>query len=124
MTLSDGAYQLDSGVKELQSGTSELSSNSQALVGGVKELSGGADTLVEGVGELKDGAQELHDGMVKFDEEGIQKIADLFDGDLEAVLDALRGIQDADKSYRSFAGISDNMDGTVKFIVKSDSIGD
>ena len=36
----------------------------------------------------------------------------------QELFDRLKAIQEADEGYRSFAGISDNMDGSVKFIVK------
>jgi putative membrane protein len=75
------------------------------------------------VEKLKDGAEELHDGMTEFDEDGIQKLAGIVNDDLTQLIDRMKAIQQVDENYRSFAGISDTMDGTVKFIIKTDSIG-
>ena len=36
----------------------------------------------------------------------------------------VKAIADVSKNYRSFAGISENMDGQVKFIYRTDAIGD
>ena len=39
-----------------------------------------------------------------------------FDGDISGMLDKLNGMLDASKEYKNFAGISDGMDGEVKFV--------
>ena len=54
--------------------------------------------------------------MIQFDEEGIQKLVSVFDGDINGLLDKLNEMMDASKEYKNFSGISDQMDGKVKFI--------
>ena len=54
--------------------------------------------------------------MIRFNEEGIQKLVSAFNGDIEGMLDKLNTMVDASKNYKNFSGISDEMDGEVKFI--------
>ena len=72
--------------------------------------------------KLKDGAMQLNEGLQKFNEEGIQKIVDLVDGNLNGIVARLKATLDVSKTYRNFAGISENMDGQVKFIYRTDEI--
>ena len=120
--LSSGAKTLDSGVSELQSGVSELDANSSRLVDGSGELADGAAELADGAEQLKDGSEKLRDGMKKFNEEGIEKLTSFFENDLEMLADRLKAVKNAGEDYQSFAGISDDMSGSVKFIIKTDSI--
>jgi putative membrane protein len=113
---------LDSGVSTLQSGVKELSANSAALVSGAGQLADGSDDLADGVKQLKEGAEELRDGMKTFNEDGIQKIVELFDENLDTMIDRFRAVKDAGSAYQSFAGISDDMSGSVKFIIRTDAI--
>ena len=59
---------------------------------------------------------QLKDGLQEFDEEGIQKLVEAMDGDLEGLVERLRATTDAAKAYQSFAGIGDDMEGKVKFV--------
>ena len=65
---------------------------------------------------LESGAKELNDGMIKFNDEGISVITGAVDEKLPAVIDNLKAIRDAAREYNTFSGISDDMDGSVKFI--------
>ena len=76
----------------------------------------------EGVSQLKDGAMQLSDGLIKFNEEGIQKIIDLVNGDLDDLAARLRATIEASRKYHNFSGINDNMDGQVKFVYRTDEI--
>ena len=61
---------------------------------------------------------------IKFNEEGIQKLVKLFNGDIKSLTNNLKGIIEAGRSYQSFSGLSDGMNGKVKFIIKTASIGE
>ena len=89
---------------------------------GANKLASGASDLKDGIAQLKDGAMQLNDGLKRFNEEGIQKIIDLVDGDLNGIVARLKATIDVSKNYRNFAGISDDMDGQVKFIYRTDEI--
>jgi putative membrane protein len=82
----------------------------------------GLPKLVDGVKELRDGSMQLSDGLKEFDKEGIRKITDLLGGDLGTVLSRIRVITDVSKEYINFSGIADDMDGSVKFIYKTEEI--
>ena len=122
--IAGGSAQLDQGVDSLKSGVSELNDNSPKLVNGAEELSDGADELSDGVTELKDGAEELRDGMEKLNEDGIKKLGEIILDDMDQFVDRLHLVQDAGNDYKSFSGISDGMDGDVKFIIKADGISE
>ncbi len=120
--LSSGAAALNSGAKELTEGAGALSDGIVTLKDGIDTLADGSDALIEGVSKLKDGAMQLRDGLATFDEEGIRKISDLAGADLDTLVERLQAISQVSRNYNSFAGISDDMDGTVKFIIKTAEI--
>lgn len=121
-TLKDGASSLKSGAKTLKNGTSSLSSGTTTLLDGIATLKNGGKTLVDGVQKLNDGAMTLSKGMKKFKEEGIDSIVDAANGDVKDIIDRFKAVQKASKKYTSYSGISDDMDGKVDFIYKTDSI--
>ena len=66
--------------------------------------------------------EEVKNDVKEFDEKGIQKLVELLDGDLAALLSRVRVITEVSKDYINFSGIADGMDGTVKFIYKTEEI--
>lgn len=121
-TLNEGLAKVSTGTSSLADGTSKLASGSTALANGTSELRSNMPALVSGAAELDDGAQELLDGMTEFDEEGIQKLADVFGDDLDEVIDRLNAVMDAGSEYSTFSGASEDMDSSVKFIIKTGAI--
>lgn len=121
-TLKDGTSSLKSGAKTLKNGTSSLSSGAKSLFEGVGTLKDGSAALVDGVKQLNDGAMTLSKGMKKFKEEGIDSIVDAANGEAKDVIDRFKAVQKASKKYTNYSGISDDMDGKVDFIYKTDSI--
>lgn len=118
-----GANELKTGADALKAGTSELSAGAAELLQGIQTMKDSTPALVDGITQLRDGSMELSDGLKQFNEEGIQKLIEAVDGDLEGLSDRIRVIADVAKNYTSFSGISEHMDGDVKFIYKTDSIG-
>lgn len=121
-TLKDGTSSLKSGVKTLKNGTSSLSDGTKSLFEGVGTLKDGSAALVDGVKQLNDGAMTLSKGMKKFKEEGIDSIVDAANGDVQDIIDRFKAVQKASNKYNNYSGISDDMDGKVDFIYKTDSI--
>ena len=117
-----GANELKTGADALKAGTSELSAGAAELLQGIQTMKDSAPALVDGITQLRDGSMELSDGLKQFNEEGIQKLIEAVDGDLEGLSDRIRVTADVAKHYTSFSGISEDMDGDVKFIYKTDSI--
>lgn len=114
-TLSQGAGVLSNGIEQLAAGASSLKD-------GTSKLAAGGTELKSGVTQLQDGSVKLADGMAEFDKEGIQKLSDVLNGDLQTVLDRLKAVEDADKSYTAFDGASQDMNGKVKFIIETAGI--
>ena len=121
-TLKDGTSSLKSGVKTLKNGTGSLSNGTTTLLDGIATLKNGGKTLVDGVQQLNDGAMTLSKGMKKFKKEGIDSIVDAANGDVKDIIDRFKAVQKASKKYNNYSGISDDMDGKVDFIYKTDSI--
>lgn len=136
--LAGGAGQLVDGAGRLESGAGQLESGAGRLAGGAGELAGGAGSLYEGIGtlqtgssalidgveQLKDGAMQLSEGIEKFNEEGIQALVDAFDGDLKGLKDRMTAVTDAAKNYKSFKDGTANRGESVRFIYKTEKIGD
>lgn len=120
--LSSGASQLTTGVSSLKDGTQKLYEGAGQLSGGLAELQNSMPALLDGVSKLYDGSAALKDGLETFNEEGIEKLVNAIDGDLEGLVNRLQATVNASKQYRNFSGISEDMDGQVKFIYRIDGI--
>lgn len=117
-----GANELKTGADALKAGTSELSAGAAELLQGIQTMKDSAPALVDGITQLRDGSMELSDGLKQFNKEGIPKLIEAVDGDLDGLSNRIRVTADVAKHYTSFSGISEDMDGDVKFIYKTDSI--
>ncbi|MBR3268961.1 MAG: hypothetical protein IKI58_09635 [Oscillospiraceae bacterium] len=121
-SLQAGAAQISGGAASLSSGAKQLADGMSSLYDGILKLDNGGTALVEGVAKLKDGAMQLSDGLKKFDEEGLQALTAAIDGDLTETLERFKATVEASRTYRSFSGIDDSMNGEVKFIYKTAEI--
>lgn len=121
-TLTGGASQLSVNSGTLTSGASQLASGAQQLVSGTATLSSGSTQVKDGIKSLSDGAKELADGTKKFDDEGIKKLSDLVENDLQDLMDRFDAIRSDDNAYTSFSGKSSGMDGNVKFVIETAAI--
>lgn len=117
-----GAGQLTSGIGELQRGTGELSAGAGELKNGIQTMENSVPALTDGITQLRDGAKELSDGLAQLNEEGIQKLVDAAEGDLEGLTQRLRALQEAADRYKSFGGIREDMEGKVKFVYRTEGI--
>lgn len=117
-----GAEELKNGTNDLKNGTSKLYSGTSELYDGILTLKNGIPALVDGITQLRDGSMQLSDGLKEFNEKGVQKLVDAVDGDLAGLTERLRKTIEVSKNYRSFSGLSDDMDGQVNFIYRTDSI--
>ncbi len=117
-----GAGDLSTGIGSLKSGADSLSAGAGQLYDGILAMQGSAPALIDGVTRLRDGAMELTDGLKEFDEQGVQKLVDAFDGNLGGLMDRVDALRDVSKRYNSFSGISGDMDGQVKFIWRTEAV--
>ncbi len=116
--LTDTSSTFRDATKTLADGTGKLVNGVQALVGSTGDVS-------DGIGKLADGAVDLYDGMKTFQKDGTDKLADtvngLFDGgsDLE---NGVKAVDKAAKKYKCFSGITDGMEGKVKFVLTTQAV--
>lgn len=121
--LRAGASELKEGASSLHEGTSSLKDGAGELYDGVQSLKDGSQALINGVSKLKDGAMQLRDGLKELNEKGVQKLVEAVEGeDIGNLAARLQATIDVSKDYRSFSGISDGMDGSVKFLYKTAGI--
>jgi len=114
-----GVAQAASGVDELKAGAAQLSGGAAELYGGVMNLKNSTPALVDGVRQLRDGSRELADGLDEFNRDGIQKLVDAVDSDLEGLVERLQATADVSRGYQSFSGVSGETEGQVKFIYRT-----
>lgn len=117
-----GANALYAGADQLKDGTAQLRAGAAQLYNGVLQLQDGTPALVSGVTQLKDGAMQLSEGLQQFNRDGIQKLVNLLQNDVGDLSARVQATIDVSKDYRSFAGISDDAEGQVKFIYRTDEI--
>ena len=128
-SLADKLPELTKGITSLVNGSNTLVANNAQLNSGASQLADGTNQIVSGVDQLttgsktlSEGAHTLADGMVQFNEEGINKILDAYNGDLKPFTDKLQAVIDAGEEYQTYSAIADGQTGSVKFIYKLASI--
>lgn len=120
--IQESGYSLVTGAGALSKGTQTLADQIPALTDGITALNDATTQIVDGVDQLTDGSHELADGMVEFDEEGISKIVNSYNGDIKPLTDRLQAMLDAGKEYQNFSGVAEGVNSSVKFIYKLDSV--
>ena len=141
--LSEGLNKLTDGADSLAAGTDELAKGAGELVTGSSTLADGAMQLADGTGRLNDGSIELKDGVIRLSDgvyelldgsgrlkegveeyrtEGIDKITDLVNNNIEKYYDRLCAVRDYADEYTSFAGSGNDTDSSVKFIIRTDAV--
>ncbi len=137
MASTEVQSQIEAAVASAQSGSGSIAgvknqldsygafySGLQEYTGGVDQLEASAGKIQSGIRSLSKGAATLADGMSTFDQQGVQKLVNAFNGSLNDVIDRLDAIQAAGKGFNNFSGLPDGMDGAVKFLYKTDAIGE
>lgn len=122
LKLKEGGNQLATGVGQLAAGASSAATGAGEVAKGAGALKTGADTLADGAGTLADGNKTLADGMAEFKTSGIDKIADVFSGDIENVTSRIDAMMTLGRNYKSFAGIKEDMAGSTKFIIETEGV--
>lgn len=117
-----GILAYTAGVKSASDGSAKVNAGAVELKNGAEQLKAGTEQLVPGVEQLADGSKQLADGIKELNEKGISKITGLAGKDLQNLVDRVKATVEVSKSYKSFAGISDEADGSVKFIYKTDEV--
>lgn len=93
-----------------------------AAADGAAQLNAAMPELQSGTTQLKDGALTMKDGLESFNTQGIEKLSSLVNEELDGLLDSMSSLIQAAKSYQSYGGLADGMNGTVRFIWRTDAI--
>lgn len=117
----EGSVKLKEGSDTLVTYMAQASDGMNQLDEAMTELKTQSAALPDGVSKLTDGAMQLSEGIQTLNDEGIQKLADFVNGDVEDLIDRMKAVVDVSKDYNNFSGIADGMDGSVKFIYKTGS---
>ena len=121
-TFYQGVLAYTAGVKDAADGSAKVNAGAKQLKDGTAELKNGAAQLVPGVEQLSDGSKQLADGIKELNDKGISKLTGLAGDDLQNLVDRVKATVEVSKNYKSFAGIADGTDGSVKFIYKTDEV--
>lgn len=121
-SLSQGTSKLQTGVSTLASGSKELKSGLSTLNSSSNKLNSANKQLLEGANTISDGAKTLAEGISTFDEEGINKIVSMVNGDVKDLQTRVEKLQELANEYDSFAGKDEEAEGTTKFIFLIDAI--
>lgn len=137
--LTDGADSIIKNTGSIQKNSKKLTKNSPSLRKATKTLAGGTKTLAagfkklikstgtvaNGIGKLSDGSDTLNEGMKKFDQEAIRKLTDSVTDVTDSVgdlTDRVKGVHKASEEYKSYSGLAEGMDGSVKFIMSTEEV--
>lgn len=104
-------------------GLNDYANGVGSIYGGVLTVKNGLPALTNGIAALRDGAGRLSDGITEFTKAVTDKLGSVGDVDLAALAERLKATLKASESYNSFSGMGDDMTGSVKFIFRTDSIG-
>ncbi len=120
--LNDGLTALKGQLPALSEGLNKLTDGADSLAAGTDELAKGAGELVTGSSTLADGVMQLKEGVEEYRTEGIDKITDLVNNNIEKYYDRLCAVRDYADEYTSFAGSGNDTDSSVKFIIRTDAV--
>ncbi len=95
-----------------------IAKNKNTLVSGINSLKTASGQIKNGIKKLLDGSNKLSDGTQEYYDTVITKGLK----PLTKSIDKLQDIADGDYSYDNFSGIADGMDGTVRFVITTESI--
>lgn len=120
--VQSNGYSLVTGSAALSKGTQSLADQVPTLTDGITALHKATAKLVKGADKLQDGSHDLSDGILEFDEEGISKIVNSYNGDIKPLTGKIQAMLDAGEEYQTFTSLADGVNGSVKFIYKLDAI--
>ncbi len=116
-----GAGKLAAGAGELKKGSAALRSGSAQLSAGAATLNNNVPALIDGVTQLHNGSKALSEGIQQLNREGIQKLVDAVNGDLDELVSKLRASISAAGKYTGLSDDSDPQD-CVKFLFRTSAI--
>lgn len=116
LALSVGADKLAGGADDLLAGLGDLNGASKTISGAIGEFD-------SATGQLASSTSELKDGMETYAEEGVGKLLDdELIGGFKTALEIKDAMEEQADAYTSYTGLAEGMDGTVRFVMKTDGI--
>lgn len=103
-------------------GLTEYLAGAEAAAAGAKQLSGSVPEMQAGIAALQSGALEMQNGLAEFKDQGADRLEQLVNEQLPALLSRVRAVIAAAGEYQNYSGIADDMAGTVRFIWRMDAI--
>ncbi len=129
--IAQGNADIVSGIGSLKNLKAQLDAYNEFYKGivsytnGVDQAAAGADTLkvsmpelVNGITKLHDGEGELKDGIVKFNDEGVGKLNEIMNDNIEGLSERFDAISDVSKNYSKYADEDGMNKEGLKFIYK------
>lgn len=113
--------QLDS-YNSFHTGLVSYTQGAAAAATGAATLKDSVPAMQDGIAQLLEGAQALSDGLGTFNTNGVEKLSTLVNENMETLLENLRSMISAAKSYQTYTGLADGVEGTVRFIWRTDAI--
>lgn len=120
-----GAADLNTGLGKLYAGSSSLNKGETDLSNGILTAKKGVSDIKEGSNQLYNGTSELKSNYEKFNSDGISELSDKLDekiNDINELLDEKDALVKLSKDYKVFSGDSENVEGSTKFIFKTEEI--
>lgn len=118
----EGINSLEAGAGTLEAGAKTLNDSGSQITDGASKLQAGGDQLTSGTGELAEGAKTLKNGMSEFKTTGIDKLSEVFHGDISEIKDRIDKMSELGTSYQTFSGKDSSMNGSAKFIIETKEI--
>lgn len=118
--LYEGSQQLYNGTTQLQDGTTKLVSGGEELRKGSDKLATSSKQILAGTKKLQGGSKQLYDGVKKANDEVTSEVSSKTGkiDDIERLVDTKDVLLDLANDYDNYAGIGEDMNGDVKFIMK------
>lgn len=120
--LVQGTNDLYNGAYALQQGAAKLNDAGSVLQVGTEKLQNGGAQFADGVNQLAGGSNTLASGMNEFKTSGIDRLTEVFNGDIKNVTARIDAMKKLGEKYSSFAGMKEDADGSTKFIIETKGI--
>ncbi len=129
--IAAGHAQIESGIKALNDLKAQLDAYKSfyegiaAYTNGVDKAAAGAETIkdsmpkmVNGINDLYNGEGELKDGIEKFNDEGVGKLNEIMEDNVEGLSERFDAISEVSKSYSTYSDEKGVSKSALKFIYK------
>ena len=118
-----GAQQLSDGAASLKDGTAKMYGATGTLADGIGHLRSSTPALISGVTGLKEGEETLLNGLQQFYNEGITKLSNAVNQDVDGFVGRMRATVKLAQNYRAFCELHEGETYQANFIYRTDAVG-